>query len=92
MGRWADVGRESNLEKKRKAQVEEQGGLYFKQKGLPGVPDRLVLMPVPPEHQELVSRYVRFEELKSSVGKLSPIQERVIGWLRKRGYVVDVVA
>lgn len=64
--------------------------MYLKQTGHPGIPDRLVLMPVPEEHRELVSSYVRFEELKAAGGKLSAIQERVIGWLRKMGYRVDV--
>jgi hypothetical protein len=85
------VGSESRLEKKRRLEVEKEGGLYLKQVGHPGVPDRLLLMPVPEEHRELVSRYVRFEELKSETGRVSAIQERVIGWLRKRGYQVDIV-
>lgn len=90
VGQW-DTMRESRLEARRRAEVEAEGGLYLKQAGMAGVPDRLVLMPVPDEHRELVSRYVRFEELKASGGRLSGIQERVIGWLRKRGYRVDVV-
>lgn len=83
-------GSERALEQKRRAEVDAEGGWYLKQTGHPGVPDRLVLMPVPEEDRELVSRYVRFEELKSPAGRLSAIQERVIGWLRSMGYRVDV--
>ena len=84
------VGSEAKLEQKRRAEVEKAGGWYLKQTGHPGIPDRLILMPVPEEHQELVSRYVRFEELKASTGRLSAVQNRVIGWLLKMGYRVDV--
>ncbi len=78
------------MEKRRKEQVESEGGLYLKQTGHAGIPDRLILMPVPEEHRELVSKYVRFEELKSSSGQLSAVQQRVVGWLKQRGYRVDV--
>ena len=33
--------------------------------GLRGVPDQIVLASIPEEHRALVSRYVRFAELKS---------------------------
>lgn len=84
------MGHESKLEKRRKDQVESEGGLYLKQTGHAGIPDRLILMPIPEEHRELVARYVRFEELKAPSGRLSAIQQRVIGWLEKMGYRVDV--
>lgn len=90
VGQSGTVGQEAKLEKKRKAEVEAMGGLYLKQTGHAGVPDRLVLLPVPPEHQEVVAKYVRFEELKAQGGQLSAVQSRVIGWLQKRGYRVDV--
>jgi hypothetical protein len=85
------VGSESNLEKKRKKEVKQGGGLYLKQNGHPGVPDRLVLMPVEDEeHRKIVERYVWFEELKSATGVLSALQIRIIGWLERRGYKVEV--
>lgn len=84
------MGNESKLEQKRRQQVEDAGGWYLKQNGHPGIPDRLILMPVPDAHRELVSRYVRFEEVKASAGRLSAVQERVIGWLIAMGYRVDV--
>ena len=84
------MGQEAKLERKRKAQIEAEGGMYLKQNGHAGIPDRLVLMPVPPEHQELVGRYVRFEELKAANGRMAAVQQRVIGWLEKMGYRVDV--
>ncbi|MCH9838055.1 VRR-NUC domain-containing protein [bacterium] len=85
------MGQEAKLEKRRKLEVEAAGGMYLKQNGHAGIPDRLVLLPVPSEHQELVARYVKFEELKADDGKLSAIQCRVIKWLQERGYQVDVV-
>jgi hypothetical protein len=91
VGQGAAVGQEAKLEKRRKLEVEAAGGMYLKQTGHAGIPDRLVLLPVPPEHQELVAKYVRFEELKAETGKLSAIQCRVIKWLQERGYRVDVV-
>ncbi len=84
------MGQEAKLESKRKNQVESEGGMYLKQNGHAGIPDRLILMPVPPEHQELVAKYVRFEELKAQKGELSAVQCRVITWLQKLGYRVDV--
>lgn len=79
------------MERRRRLEVEAGGGLYLKQTGHPGVPDRLVLMPIPEEHRALVSRYVWFEELKAPKGVVSKIQERVIGWLRRRGYRAEIV-
>lgn len=74
--------------------VDDLGGkaLKFVSPGLVGVPDRLVLMPVPPEHQELVARYVRFAEIKSAKGKLSKAQIGVHKMLTEFGFHVDVVS
>jgi hypothetical protein len=82
--------KEKAFERKRKLAVESEGGAYLKQTCHAGIPDRLVLMPIPEEHRELVSRYVWFEEVKSSTGKVSPVQQRVIQWLRDMGYKADV--
>lgn len=56
-----------------------------------GVPDRITLLPVPPEHQEIVAKYVRFVETKATGEKPTAQQLHVHGLLRKQGYRVDVV-
>lgn len=55
------------------------------------VPDRLLLVPVPPEHRELVARYVRFAECKAPGCKPTKGQAREHARLRELGFVVEVV-
>lgn len=70
--------------------VKAKGGLAFKwtSPGTAGVMDRIAFLPVPPEHQEIVNRYVKLVELKDRNKKPEPLQERVASWLRERGYAV----
>ena len=63
----------------------------FASPGRPAVPDRLILSPVPPEHREIVARYVRFTEVKRPGGKPTPAQLREHEFLRGLGFQVDVV-
>lgn len=56
-----------------------------------GVPDRILLLPVPPEHREIVARYVRFVETKSPTGQPSAQQQFVHGLLERQGYKVEVL-
>ena len=74
-------------------QAKARGGLAFKwvSPGTAGVMDRLVLLPVPPEHREIVNRYVKMVEAKDLNEKPRPLQERVAGWIRDLGYRVHVV-
>jgi hypothetical protein len=65
--------------------------LKFVSPGTRGVPDRLCLLPVAPEHIEIVGRYVRFAEVKQTGKKPTAIQERVHNRLRALGYPVDVI-
>ena len=84
--------RESSVEGHLVGKIKDKRGLCLKftSPGRRGVPDRLTLMPIPPEHQELVRRYVRFAELKRPGGKPRPEQEREHQLLRHMGFHVDV--
>jgi len=64
--------------------------LKFVSPGVRGVPDRLCLLPVAPEHREIVARYVRFAELKQAGKKPTTLQGVVHQRLRALGYAVDV--
>ncbi len=73
-------------------QAKARGGLALKwvSPGTAGVMDRLVLLPVPPEHREIVNRYVKLVETKDLNKVPRPLQERVAGWITERGYRVHV--
>lgn len=85
--------RESAIERADRDRVEAAGGrlMKFVSPGHNGVPDRIRLMPVPPEHQEIVSRYFRLVEYKALGKKPRPTQVREIERLRAMGFVVDVI-
>lgn len=55
-----------------------------------GVPDRIVLLPVPEEHREIVNRYVKFVETKAPGQKATKQQEHVHGIIRALGFTVGV--
>jgi hypothetical protein len=63
----------------------------FESPGLAGMPDRLQLMPVAPEHQEIVARYVRFIETKAPGGKPRPLQAERMKRLRELGFIAEVL-
>ena len=55
-----------------------------------GVPDRIILLPIPPEHREIVNRYLKLAEVKAPGKKPTPIQEATHCQLRNLGYDVAV--
>ena len=73
--------------------VKRVGGraLKFVSPGWQGAPDRLLLMPIQPEHREVVRRYVKFAEVKSTVGRLRPLQKVRRRELEAMGYEVLLV-
>ncbi|MFA9288191.1 VRR-NUC domain-containing protein [Comamonas sp. SY3] len=85
--------RESKIEKADRKRHKAAGRrlVKFVSPGLLGMPDDLLLAPIPPEHQELVARYFRFVEYKRPDGKPRASQERRHAELRAMGFVVDVV-
>lgn len=70
------VVREAQIERHLVELVHQKGGKAFKfvSPTTAGVSDRLVLMPVPPEHRELVQRYVKLVEVKRPGERPRPLQ------------------
>lgn len=85
--------RESLIEKADRARIQAAGGLMLKfvSPGRVGVPDDLVLHPIPPEHRALVARYFRFAEYKKLGEVPKPHQVRRHAELRTLGFTVDVI-
>lgn len=85
--------RESDIEKHGCEVVKDIGGIPYKfvSPSRRSVPDRLKLLPIPPEHRELVSRYVRFVEYKAPGVPASESQKREHETLRELGYYVTVI-
>jgi hypothetical protein len=81
---------EKKIEEDFCTKVKAQGGLAFKwtSPGTAGVMDRIAFLPIPLEHREIVNRYVKLVELKDKNKRPEPLQERIAGWLRDRGYQV----
>jgi hypothetical protein len=84
---------EAQVEQHLVRRVEAKGGRAFKwtSPGTAGVMDRLVLLPVPPEHRPIVNRYVKLLELKDKGKRTRPLQDRVSGWIQALGFEVRVV-
>ena len=70
--------REQEIEQKLREAVKRMGGRAYKfiSPGNVGVPDRIVIMP---------GRQVIFIELKTEVGRLTPVQKAQIGYLAGLG-------
>jgi Uma2 family endonuclease len=85
--------RERDVERLLVRAAEARGGLAWKfvSPGHTGVPDRLVLLPVPETHRDIVARYVWFVEVKSPTGRLTELQRRTIEQLRGLGYRAEWV-
>lgn len=85
--------RESDIEKYGCEVVKGIDGIPYKfvSPSRRSVPDRLKLLPIPPEHRELVSRYVRFVEYKAPGVEASESQKREHETLRELGYYVTVI-
>ncbi len=84
---------ESSVEKNFREGVEGAGGKAYKfvSPGHNAVPDRIVLMPVPPEDRAIVAKYFYFVELKAPGKKPRPDQIREHNRLRKLGFRVEVI-
>lgn len=85
--------RESKIERDDRKRHAAQGNLMLKfvSPGRIGVPDDILLKPIPPEHQELVARYFRFVEYKKPKGEPRSSQLRRHKELRDLGFAVDVI-
>lgn len=78
-------------EKLCKAVKRAKGEAYkFTSPGRRGVPDRLILYPIPEKHQAIVAKYVQFVECKAPKKKPRPEQVREHKRLRKLGFKVEV--
>lgn len=75
---------EAQIEAQLVKMVRNRGGLCYKfvSPGMPGVPDRIIIMP---------GGRVFFVELKTEVGRLAGIQRWVIDQMRDRGADVRVI-
>ena len=84
---------ESDVEAKYCRKVKRAKGEAYKftSPGRRGVPDRLTLFPVAPEHVEIVAKYVNFVECKAPGKKPRKEQLREHRRLRKLGFKVEVV-
>ena len=84
--------RESKIEAKFRELCQAAGDLCFKfvSPGRVGVPDRLRLCPIPPEHRAIVARYIQFVELKATGKVPSSAQLREHDRIRALGFVVHV--
>jgi hypothetical protein len=84
---------ESDVERRYKKKILDVGGVAYKfiSPGRRGVPDRLVMLPIPEEHRELINKYIWFTELKAPGKKPGAHQLNEIRALRKLGMRVDVI-
>lgn len=84
--------REKRVEAAHRDGVRDAGGLSLKfvSPGRAGVPDRIDLHPIPPEHREIVARYIQFTELKAPGKSPTPNQLREHERLRALGFIVNV--
>ena len=84
---------EKEIETKVKEYARSKGWITRKwtSPGHAFVPDQIFLNFVPPEHREIVAKYIRFVEMKREGRKPTPGQEREHTRLREQGFVVDVV-
>lgn len=74
------------------AETPEGLALKFVSPGRRGLMDRIVLRPVPPEHQEIVARYIRFTEVKRPGEGLRPLQEYWARTLTSLGFKAQLVS
>ena len=85
--------RESKVEENFRKSIEAEGGAAYKfvSPNHNKVPDRIVLMPIPPKDQGIVAKYFRFVELKAPGKKPDKGQLREHKRLRKLGFTVEVI-
>ena len=84
--------RETRIEDRVKAKAKAAGGVAHKwiSPGFTGLPDRIVLLPVLPEHCEIVNKYVKMVETKAAGKTPEARQVFVHQQLRNLGYEVHV--
>jgi hypothetical protein len=84
--------REVHVEGRLVRRAKAAGGVAHKwvSPNFSGLPDRIVLLPVPPEHCEIVNRYVKLVETKAPGKVPGARQVFVHGQLRALGYEVHV--
>lgn len=92
-GKFVKPTSEQRVEEHLRDRVHDLGGTAYKftSPGRAGVPDRLNLFPIPPEHREIVARYVRLVETKKRGKKPRPEQLAEHKHLRDMGFRVDVI-
>ena len=85
--------RESKIERADRLRHKAAGRLMLKfvSPGRVGVPDNIVLAPVPEEHRALVAKYFRFAEYKQLNKQPRSTQARRINELQEMGFQVDVI-
>jgi len=85
--------RESTVEAAFRKRIKACGGEAYKfvSPGRRGVPDRLVLRPIPNYHRPIVANYIWFAEVKAPGKKPRLEQNREHKRLRDMGFVVEVV-
>lgn len=76
---------------KKKAKKGLSIAYKFTSPGNSAVPDRLWLQHIPPEHREIVARYIRFAELKAPGKKPTLLQQHEHERIRELGFRVDVI-
>lgn len=69
-------------------EAKNHGGQAFKfvSPGMSGATDRLVLLPVPPEHQAIVQKYVKLVEVKDTGERPRPLQLWFMDQVTKLGH------
>jgi len=84
--------KESQVESRVKSKAKSAGGVAHKwvSPGFTGLPDRIVLLPIPSEHCEIVNKYVKLVETKAPGKAPKPRQVFVHQQLRDLGYEVHV--
>lgn len=84
---------ENEVEKSLVATTEVLGGEAFKfvVPGRRGPNDRIVLLPIPEEHRDIVARYVKFIEVKRPGGKPRVKQQRFLERLQELGLCATYV-
>lgn len=84
---------ESTVETKLRKSVKAQGGIAYKfvSPARRHVPDRLILLPIKPEHVDIVAEYIMFVETKATGKKANRGQKREHARIRKLGFKVGVI-
>lgn len=83
---------ERDIERKKAKLLNKVGRSYkFTSPGCPGVPDRLNLKKIAPEHIDIVAKYIEFVEYKKPGGKPLPHQKREHKRIRELGFKVRVI-